>query len=133
MSDDIRRAYEPGRTRARAAVFDQLVVTVSTARAAAEGLEAQAAATLHALDQNLQESGSDKTRILFALVFLADIEAKPEFNRAWDAWVDKAAPPVRACVGAQLQAGDLVEIVAIASTRKDALGDEKSRFNESQG
>ena len=50
-------------------------------------------------------SGADKSALLLVLVCLDDIVAKPEFDRAWDTWVDKAAPPVRVCIGARLEAG----------------------------
>lgn len=111
----IERFALAGQTRARAASFDRLIFTVSTARASSPGVEAQAREVLRALDSNLLASGSDKTRLLFVLVFLSDLAAKPEFNRAWDEWIDRSQPPVRACVGAQLEDGDLVECVAVAT------------------
>ena len=40
---------------------------------------------------------------------------KPEMNRAWDEWVDKANPPQRACIGVALEDKDLVEILVIAA------------------
>ncbi len=42
---------------------------------------------------------------------------KPEMNRAWDEWVDKANPPQRACIGVALEDKDLVEILVIAAQR----------------
>jgi enamine deaminase RidA (YjgF/YER057c/UK114 family) len=113
--NDILRIGLAGVTRSRAAAFDRWVFSVATARASEPGVEAQAQACLMALEQNLRAAGSDKSRLLFVLVLLADIAAKPQFNRAWDAWIDRAAPPVRACVGAGLESGDLVEIVAVAA------------------
>lgn len=115
MNLDIRRIVAEGKTRARAAILNDLVITVSTARAEAPGLEQQAREAFRLLDQNLEASGTDKSALLLVLVYLDDIVSKPEFNRAWDAWVDKAAPPVRACIGARLEPGDLVELVAIAA------------------
>ena len=115
----IERFALAGQTRARAATFNRMIVTVSTARASSSGVEAQSREVLRALDTNLRVSGSDKSRLLFVLVFLADIATKPEFNRAWDEWVDRLQPPVRACVGAQLENGDLVECVAVAATCDD--------------
>lgn len=115
MNLDIRRIVAECKTRARAAILNDLVITVSTARADAAGLEAQAQEAFRLLDQNLEASGTDKSALLLVLVCLDDIVAKPEFNRAWDTWVDKAAPPVRVCIGARLEAGDLVELIAIAA------------------
>ena len=40
---------------------------------------------------------------------------KPEMNRAWDEWVDRNNPPMRACLGVTLEGQDLVEIVVTAA------------------
>ena len=66
-------------------------------------------------DATLAECGTSKSRLLSATVYITDIAAKPEMNRAWDEWVDRANPPQRACIGAALEGVDLVEIVAIAA------------------
>ena len=50
-----------------------------------------------------------------ATVFITDMGRKPEMNRAWDEWVDKANPPRRACIGAALEDKDLVEILVTAA------------------
>lgn len=68
-----------------------------------------------AIDRNLQEVGTDKSRILMVIIYITDITMKPEFNRAWDEWVDRANLPLRACVGAFLEQGDLVELVVTAA------------------
>jgi enamine deaminase RidA (YjgF/YER057c/UK114 family) len=117
----IERLVSSAPTRSRVAALDAWVFAVATGRASSPGVEAQARATLDALEQNLRAGGSDKSHILFALVFLADIRTKPELNRAWDVWVDREAPPVRACVQAQLEDGDLVEVVAVAARCRDAI------------
>ena len=50
-------------------------------------------------DRNLAEAGTDKSRVLTVMVYVADIRGKPEFNRAWDEWVDHEHLPMRACLG----------------------------------
>ena len=67
------------------------------------------------LDNNLAEAGTDKSRLLMVMIYLTDIDAKPEFNGAWDEWVDRDNLPLRACVGAPLEGDFLVEIVATAA------------------
>ena len=42
---------------------------------------------------------------------------KPQMNEAWDAWVDMANPPQRACIGATLEYPQMVEIVCVAATK----------------
>jgi enamine deaminase RidA (YjgF/YER057c/UK114 family) len=49
-------------------------------------------------------------------VWLADMSLFEAHNAAWNAWVDRANPPARACVGAPLyRPGMLVEIMVTAA------------------
>jgi enamine deaminase RidA (YjgF/YER057c/UK114 family) len=65
-------------------------------------------------------SGSDKSRILSAVVYIADIARKEEMNKAWDEWVDRTQPPMRACLGVALEPPHLVEIVVTAAELRRA-------------
>lgn len=76
----------------------------------------QARQALSVLEENLNQAGSDKSRLLQVTVYITDMARKSEMNRAWDEWVDFANPPQRACIGAALEDKDLVEIVAIAAS-----------------
>ena len=76
----------------------------------------QAREILSKIDGLLAKVGSDKTRLLSATVWLADINAYDQVNAVWDAWVSPGAPPVRACVESKLAGPDYkVEIAAIAA------------------
>jgi enamine deaminase RidA (YjgF/YER057c/UK114 family) len=67
-------------------------------------------------DELLAEAGSDKTRLLSASIWLADISTFHEMNEVWDAWVAPGASPARACVEAKLAAPQFtVEIAVIAA------------------
>jgi enamine deaminase RidA (YjgF/YER057c/UK114 family) len=57
---------------------------------------------LNQIDAMLARAGSDKSRLLKANIWLADIGTFDEMNRAWDAWVLPGAAPVRATVEAKL-------------------------------
>jgi enamine deaminase RidA (YjgF/YER057c/UK114 family) len=68
------------------------------------------------IDRLLAAVGSDKTKILKANIWLADIARFDEMNAAWDAWIAKGSPPARATVEARLAAPDyLVEIMVEAA------------------
>ena len=68
------------------------------------------------IDALLAEAGTDKSRILSANVWLADVSTFAELNAVWDQWVDKANPPARATVETRLGTPDtLVEIMCIAA------------------
>jgi enamine deaminase RidA (YjgF/YER057c/UK114 family) len=103
-------------TRSRSVIHDGVVTTVATSSTKVLSLYDQARDALAAIDRNLQEAGTDKSRILMVMVYITDITMKPEFNRAWDEWVDRANLPLRACVGASLEHDDLVELVVTAAT-----------------
>lgn len=79
-------------------------------------IEAQTREVLAEIDELLAKCGSDKTRILRAQVFLADIADFAGMNRAWDAWVVPGAAPARATVEARLaNPAWKVEIVVTAA------------------
>ncbi len=71
---------------------------------------------LEAIDRLLAEAGTDKTRILQANVYLADIADFAAMNAVWDAWVPQGHTPARATVEARLAAPEYrVEIQVVAA------------------
>ena len=101
-------------TRCRSIVHQGVLTTVAVAPETPPDLYAQSRDALAVLDANPAEAGSDKSRILMVMIYLQNVDAKPDFNRAWDDWVDRGNLPLRACVGAPLKGDFLVEIVATA-------------------
>ncbi len=79
-------------------------------------IEGQTRQVLSAIDALLAQADSDKTRILRAQIFLADIADFAGMNRAWDAWVVPGQAPARATVEAKLaNPAWKVEIVVTAT------------------
>jgi enamine deaminase RidA (YjgF/YER057c/UK114 family) len=71
---------------------------------------------LAAIDQLLAEAGTDKTKILSATIYLADIGTFAQMNSVWDSWVPQGHTPARATVEARLAAPAYkVEIQVIAA------------------
>jgi enamine deaminase RidA (YjgF/YER057c/UK114 family) len=71
---------------------------------------------LASIDRLLGDAGTDKTRILMAQVFLADIADYAGMNAVWDAWVPAGAAPPRATVEASLaRPGWRIEVVVTAA------------------
>ncbi|KAA8383436.1 RidA family protein [Acetobacter sp. DmW_136] len=64
--------------------------------------EGQMADILQQVDALLAEAGTDKSRLISAQIFLADMNDMAGMNRAWDAWLDKNNKPARATVEAKL-------------------------------
>jgi enamine deaminase RidA (YjgF/YER057c/UK114 family) len=100
--------------RSRAVGFDNLVFTVTTAPGSTS-LPEQTRQVLARLDENLAIAGSDKTRLLSATVYLADIAHKAAMDAVWNEWIGPAHWPQRACVQAGLAPNTLVEITVIAA------------------
>lgn len=68
------------------------------------------------IDTLLAEVGSDKSKILQAVIWLADMGDFDEMNAVWDGWVPQGAAPARACGSADLaRPGFTVEITVIAA------------------
>jgi enamine deaminase RidA (YjgF/YER057c/UK114 family) len=64
----------------------------------------------------LKEAGTDKTKLISANIWLADIKTFAEMNVVWDKWVVQGATPARATVEAKLAAPEYtVEIAVIAA------------------
>ncbi|MBY6056341.1 RidA family protein [Leisingera daeponensis] len=71
---------------------------------------------LDKIDALLAEAGSDKTRILQTVIWLADMKDFAEMNAVWDAWVPEGHAPARACGEAKLAREDfLVELIVTAA------------------
>jgi len=103
-------------TRSRAVVHDGLVFTVAVAPdPVTSSMYEQTVKALDRIDESLALCGSDKSRILSAIVYITDMKRKGEMNRAWDEWVDRSNPPMRACIGVDLEPPHIVEIVVTAA------------------
>jgi enamine deaminase RidA (YjgF/YER057c/UK114 family) len=83
---------------------------------AAGGIEAQTRSVLGQIDALLARAGTDKSRIVIAQIFLADIADFALMNAVWDGWVVPGATPPRATVQAALaKPAWRVEIVVTAA------------------
>lgn len=79
-------------------------------------IRGQTAQVLAHVERLLLEAGSDKSRILMAQVFLADLADFDGYNAVWDAWVVPGATPPRATVQAKLaKPGWRIEVVVTAA------------------
>ena len=79
-------------------------------------IEKQTGEVLEAIDKLLAEAGTSKSKVLFCQVILNNIADFAAMNTVYDAWIDPANPPARACIEARLAHPSLkVEIIAIAA------------------
>ena len=71
---------------------------------------------LATIDGYLKQAGTDKTKILSANIWLADIGTFAEMNAVWDPWVSQGNTPARATVEAKLATpAHKVEIMVVAA------------------
>lgn len=71
---------------------------------------------LERIDALLAEAGTDKTKLLSANIWLADIATFNEMNAVWDAWIAEGCAPARATVEARLATPRYrVEIAVVAA------------------
>src|SRR5690606_41021335 len=79
-------------------------------------IQGQTTQVLHTIDRLLATAGTNKTRILMAQIFLANMKEFDGMNKAWDAWVAAGNEIGRATVEARLANPDYkVEIVVTAA------------------
>ena len=72
---------------------------------------------LERIERMLADAGSDKTRLLSATIWLADIRDFDAVNEVWDAWVPSGHAPARACVEAKLAKTKFTVEVGIIAAR----------------
>ena len=86
-----------------------------------ESVTSQTKAILATIDGLLAQAGTDKTKILQAIIWLADMKDFAEMNSVWDKWVVPGQTPARATVQAKLVTPDYkVEIQVVAMVKASA-------------
>jgi enamine deaminase RidA (YjgF/YER057c/UK114 family) len=100
----------------QAVVHGNTVYVAGQVSGDAPTVKGQTEQILKKIDAVLAAAGSNKSNILSATVYLANMATYDEMNAAWDTWVDPANTPARATVEARLAAPKyLVEIAVVAA------------------
>ena len=109
--------YETGPRMSEMVVHNGVCYLAGQVAGSGQGdTQAQTVEVLAAIDRLLALAGSDKTRILRAEIFLADMGHFAQMNAAWEAWVPAGHTPARATVQALLARPEWkVEIVVTAA------------------
>ena len=107
--------FETGTRMSQAVVFGNLAFLAGQVAANAPGgsVAEQTRDILDRIDALLVRVGSDRTKILSATIWLADMSTFEEMNAVWDAWVPEGHAPARATVEAKLAAPQFVVEIAI--------------------
>ena len=112
------RRFEVGPRMSQCVVHGNTVYTAGQVAQGARGASVaeQTKDVLATIDKLLAQAGTDKSKLLTANIWLADIATFDQMNQVWDAWVDSGNTPARATVQAQLAHPDYkVEIMVSAA------------------
>ena len=114
MSDITR--HDTGKRMSQAVVHNGTIYLAGQVGAPGESVAAQTTAILAQIDALLARCGSDKTKTLQAVIWLASMDDFAEMNGVWDAWVAPGHAPARACGESRLATPDYtVEIIIVAA------------------
>ncbi|MFZ3582571.1 RidA family protein [Loktanella sp. DJP18] len=86
---------ESGDRMSQAVVHNGIVYLAGQVGKPGEDATAQTTEVLAQIDRLLALAGTDKTKILTAQVWLADIADFAAMNAVWDGWVSKGHAPAR--------------------------------------
>ena len=102
--------------RNKSSAYKDLVWTVATSSDTSVELEQQTLLTLDTIQANLIELDSDKTRIVSAQVYIANMAEKPVMDAVWQKWLGDNPQhwPQRACLGVSLEGDVLIEVTVTA-------------------
>jgi enamine deaminase RidA (YjgF/YER057c/UK114 family) len=114
---DIARTVTNAR-RGRAVIYNGMVfVGGQAADDRSQDIRGQTKQTLAKIDKVLADTGSDKSRLLSAQIWIKNISRDfAAMNEVWDAWIGPDAAPARATAQCEMGAPDvLVEIIVTAA------------------
>ena len=111
------KRIKSGPRMSQAVVYNGVVSTAGqVAQNAAGGTAAeQTADILQAIDELLAQAGTDKSQLLTATIWLADMADFAGLNSVWDKWVVDCATPTRACVESKLAAPQYTVEIAVTA------------------
>lgn len=117
MNTDITR-IGTGSRMSKAVCYNGIVWVAGQVGKPGESVADQTRTCLAEVDQILDDAGTDKTRILSAQIWLADMADFAEMNAVWDAWVPQGHTPARATGEAKLATPEYrVEVIVTAALR----------------
>ena len=107
---------ETGPRMSQAVIHNKTVYLAGQVGTPGDSVAEQTRTILANIDRLLADAGSDKTHILAAQIWMADMADFAEMNAVWDAWVPQGHTPARATGESALATPEhLVEIIVTAA------------------
>ncbi len=105
-----------GPRMSQAVIHGGIVYLAGQVGAPGEDATAQTRAILASIDELLAEAGTDRSHLLTAMVWLADMADFAAMNAVWEDWIGGANAPTRATGEVRLATPDYrVEIIVTAA------------------
>lgn len=105
-----------GSRMSQAVIHNGIVYLAGQVGAPGDDATAQTRAVLTAIDELLAEAGTDRSRLLTATIWLADMNDFGVMNTVWEEWIGGANAPTRATGVVKLATSDYkVEIIVTAA------------------
>lgn len=112
---EIKR-INPGPRMSEAVVHNGVAYLAGQVGAPTKSVTEQTRAVLAEIDRILAAAGTDKSKLITAQIWLADIATFAEMNAVWDTWVSPGNTPARWTGEARLATPDYrVEIIVTAA------------------
>lgn len=106
----------PGLRMSQAVVFGNMVYLAGQVGTPSASIQEQTESILAKIDALLAQAGTSKSNVLKAEIWLSDMSHFAAMNELWDAWIDPANPPARACGESKLATSEYdVEIMITAA------------------
>lgn len=107
---------ETGPRMSQAVIHNKTVYLAGQVGTPGDSVAEQTRTILANIDRLLADAGSNKTHILAAQIWMADMAHFAEMNAVWDAWVPQGHTPARATGESALATpAHLVEIIVTAA------------------
>ena len=84
---------------------------------ATQDAKGQTTQILAEIDRLLALCGTDKTKVVWATIWVTDIRNRDALNEAWTSWTGGQNLPARACIEARLAAPDLLVEIAVTAAK----------------
>lgn len=111
----IKRLHS-GPRMSEAVIHNGTVYLAGQIEAPGESIEVQTRGVLAAIDTLLAEAGTDRSRLLHATIWLADMGDFGAMNAIWDEWIGGENPPTRATGEVRLATPDYrIEVIVTAA------------------
>lgn len=114
MTDIMR--LETDQRMSQVVVHGNIVYLAGQCGTAHDPIKIQTREALAKIERHLAAVGTDKTRLLSTMIWLASIADYDAVNKIWDAWVPTGTAPARSCGQVQIGGdGYDIEIICTAA------------------